>query len=119
MATLDRKCINIKSFAETSELFQMDCRRLKVSTALYVYEGQGGFILFHRLFCRGGMYTFYSSNILYIMFILCDEYARRYTTHWAESEPVNVECGRCLAAVVSCKTQVRERTDAHHITVRS
>lgn len=37
-------------------------------------------------FVRGGMYTFYSSNILYIMFILCDEYARRYTTHWAESE---------------------------------
>lgn len=70
-------------------------------------------------FVRGGMYTFYSSNILYIMFILCDEYARRYTTHWAKSEPVNVECGRCLAAVVSCKTQVRERTDAHHITVRS
>lgn len=87
MATLDRKCINTKSFAATSELFQTDCRRLKVSTALYVYEGQGGFILFHRLFCKGrGMYTFYSSNILYIMFILCDEYARRYTTHWAKSE---------------------------------
>lgn len=32
------------------------------------------------------MYTFYSSNILYIMFISCDEYASRYTTHWAESE---------------------------------
>lgn len=31
------------------------------------------------------MYTFYSSNILYIMFISC-EYARRYTTHWTESE---------------------------------
>lgn len=31
------------------------------------------------------MYNFYSSNILYIMFISC-EYARRYTTHWTESE---------------------------------
>lgn len=34
------------------------------------------------------MYTFYSSNILSIMFISCDKYAKRYTTHWAESEPL-------------------------------
>lgn len=71
MATLDRKCINIKSFAETSELFQMDCRRLKVSTALYVYEGQGGFILFHRLFCKGGGCTLFTAAIFCILCLFC------------------------------------------------
>lgn len=60
------------------------------------------------------MYTFYGSNILYIMFISCDEYALGRIRN-----PVTVECSRCLVAVVSCKTQVREKTEAHHITVRS
>lgn len=36
------------------------------------------------------MYTFYSSNILCIMFISCDKYAKRYTTHWAESDPLSM-----------------------------
>lgn len=39
------------------------------------------------------MYTFYSSNILYIMFISCGEYARRYTTRWTESDPLLLGMG--------------------------
>lgn len=73
--------------------FQMDCHRLRGVNSLVCLRRLRGFILFHRLFCKGKgeMYTFYSSNILYIMFISCDEYARRHTTHWAESKPC--QCG--------------------------
>lgn len=48
------------------------------------------------------MYTFYSSNILSIMFISCDKYAKRYTTLWAESEPLlmwSVVDARCCGAL--------------------
>lgn len=58
------------------------------------------------------MYTFYSSNILYIMFISCGEYARQYTTHWTESEILRSwgsEHGGCLIVLVSewCSVQTK------------
>lgn len=59
----------------------MDCRRLKVSTALYVYEGQGGFILFHRLFCKGGKCTLFTAATFCILCLF-----RVMNMHWAESE---------------------------------
>lgn len=105
-----------KEFAAISELCsKWTVTDWKVWTALCVHGGWGVFILFHRLFCKGKgeMYTFYSSNILSIMFISCDKYAKRYATHWAESEPlVNVECGRC--SVLGCSEDRRGEAEAHH-----
>lgn len=68
------------------------------------------------------MYTFYSGNILYIMFISCGEYARRYTTHWTESNLVLIQVGaRWVLVLVSewcAKTGAREVAAHHKATVR-
>lgn len=98
-------------------VLQMDCHSLKgVSSWVCVRGASGGFILFHRLFCKGKgeMYTFYSSNILSIMFISCDKYAKRYTTHWAESEPLlmwSVVDARCCGALKTGEGRQKPTTD--------
>lgn len=64
------------------------------------------------------MYTFYSSNILYIMFISCGEYAK--AVHYALDRIRNPQCGLehggCLIVLVSkwCTIKIKLGEETTH-----